>query len=759
MAVVRWLLPAVALAALILTCIPAATWRHPGVDVVQTGFDRNLVYENPKGEVSTDVATITAPFGPGASLASLNLLATPLNAFSVSFDVTVRPAESDSIPFRIGVWSPWTRAGYFLEFVSGRNSIDTEVLTHGGIGRTLTGGQVTRSKALGSYVVGDPYHIQFAFDKAKAITVLIASAGVHERDSVTAADIPDLFGSTRVALTASALSPLVTTGATLTNYSLTLPHQRYWADKVDDDRVRTTQIALLILAALLVAATATTWLWRRMRGGPRPAFTQRLRRIATAISVRRRPVAVILLAGIAYLAGNFLLFPLGGHPFDFGNEKVYAYVARVYGPVQLYYLPNVVSLAHIWGGVPYVEAAFPYEPVSAYLYTAIGWLGSLLFAGAGALSLDSMRLEYLMKAINVVFGLADSALLYLILRQLGMSVRWSLVAGGLFLFNPAVWFSMSVWGQTHVVSLFFVLAAVLLAEKRMPTSAWIALALACLTRPQMLVFGLLLGIVFLRKFTWRQSVTALSWTIILIFLVLSPLTLATSPSLPVDIMLNNFHIQEAGGNEVALTTVSQDAYSIWPLVTYVAHGASGLARAFTPSSAALVGSLTYQRLSQILTIAAILSVSAALVFRRRAAIDSGGYLPLVALGISSFLMLLTGVVATHFLLALPFLLLCRRWMGSTAYLYVAAIWTVTTLVPMFGDMGVVISQQDYPLLAPASNVVTRFFVYLYSWDRFITVAVVGNICAVVWLAFLTVRPAFHDISRAKTHPYLPLRDA
>src|SRR5260370_42024482 len=103
MAVVRWLLPAVALAALILTCIPAATWRHPGVDVVQTGFDRNLVYENPKGEGSADVATITAPFGPGASLALINLLATPLNAFSVSFDVTVLPAESDSIPFRIGV--------------------------------------------------------------------------------------------------------------------------------------------------------------------------------------------------------------------------------------------------------------------------------------------------------------------------------------------------------------------------------------------------------------------------------------------------------------------------------------------------------------------------------------------------------------------------------------------------------------------------------------------------------------------------------
>src|SRR5260370_41965428 len=115
-------------------------------------------------------------------------------------------------------------------------------------------------------------------------------------------------------------------------------------------------------------------------------------------------------------------------------------------------------------------------------------------------------------------------------------------------------------------------------------------------------------------------------------------------------------------------------------------------------------------------------------------------------------MVLTGVGATPFLLALPFLLLCRRWMGSTAYLYVAAIWTLTTFVPMFGDMGVVISQQDYPLLAPASNMVTRFFIYLYSWDRFVTVSVVGNIFAVVWHAFFKGRPAFPGISRRQTPP-------
>jgi hypothetical protein len=57
---------------------------------------------------------------------------------------------------------------------------------------------------------------------------------------------------------------------------------------------------------------------------------------------------------------------------------------------------------------------------------------------------------------------------------------------------------------------------------------------------------------------------------------------------------------------------------------------------------------------------------------------------------------------------------------------------------MFGDLGVVLPGKDYPLLAHSS--ITRFFIALYSWDRFITLGVVANICAVIWLAVLTFRP-------------------
>ena len=138
---------------------------------------------------------------------------------------------------------------------------------------------------------------------------------------------------------------------------------------------------------------------------------------------------------------------------------------------------------------------------------------------------------------------------------------------------------------------------------------------------------------------------------------------------------------------------------------------------------------------------ALLLVVGALLLRQRSAIQSGGYIPLVAIGVTSFLMLLTGVVATHFLLALPLLLLCRRWMDPIAYCYVAAVWSISTFVPMFGDMGVATAAatHGYSLLAPANNPITHFFVNLYAWDRFITAAILANVCALIWLIVLTVR--------------------
>jgi hypothetical protein len=103
---------------------------------------------------------------------------------------------------------------------------------------------------------------------------------------------------------------------------------------------------------------------------------------------------------------------------------------------------------------------------------------------------------------------------------------------------------------------------------------------------------------------------------------------------------------------------------------------------------------------------------------------------------TAFLMFTTGLVATHFVLALPFLLLCRDLLSRVAYAFIAVAWTVTTLVPMYGDMGNAISHLDYSTLS--SSPLTRFVVELYSWDRFITFGIVANLCVLIWLVIATL---------------------
>jgi hypothetical protein len=716
---------------LIIIAIPATVWRHPSTDAEYTGFDANLMYSNPStyGEsqhvVEHDRVELSSN---GLKEGVVDLATTTFEKFDLSLDATIADGRNATEPLRLGVWSPRAAAGCFLVFSNLPSEMTIETIVGGQVGRTLSGGTVNRIRALGAFAVGATYHIEIAVDKTKSIAFSIAGPGVTATEEIRANDLSPLFSSNRVAVTASNRSSGVQPTAALTAYSLALPHQVFWADKTSDARETFVLWLLIAIGAVLLCAGPGLKIIRARHTIPRVRVP--------AVSPRR--VLIVASACIVYLAGNAVLFPLGGHPFDMGNEEVYAYVARAFGTAQLYYLPNVISLSAIWNGTPYIEAAFPYEPVLAYVSAFAGWANGL-WPHDGVNAVPSDQLQYTVKTINVLFGLADGATIWLILRRLGMSQRRSLTTAAIFLFNPATWFSMSVWGQTHVISLFFVLLAVLLAETQVPVGAWLALAAACLTRPQMLVFGVLLSVVFFRKFSIRRNILALSWAVIVTFILLAPLTLSTSASLPVDVMRNVLHVQESGGNDDVLTTVSQDAYSIWPLVTFGVNGASGLARSFTPSSTILVGPFTYQRVSQVLTVLAILLVIGALAAQSRASIERGRYVPIIGIGVASFFMLLTGVVATHFLLALPFLILSRRWIGSGAYWLLISTWTIATFVPMYGDMGLVISAADHPILAASHNAVTRLAIHLYAWDRFITVSIVANLTALIWFGWLALR--------------------
>jgi hypothetical protein len=716
------LLAFLALSMLLLTAIPAGVWKARTTDAVYRGFDKNLLATTGSVALTSNTVTMT----PGLeSPSAVTLFTTLRQTLEASIDVTVMSLGPDAPSLKIGLWSPWTGSGYFVAFgPSPADQLETETINGGSAGVALQGGTESQVQLVGTYLVGRTYKLTFNLDRrVHLIEVKIATnGGLNLTRTFNSAP---MFDRVHVSLTASSLSGSSPITVALTDYTLTLPHERLWASSIDDPVARILIVGLAVggLAAIALAVIDIV-------AAPVP---HRLI-IPTPDGRWIRMGALVLV----YLVGNAALFPVAAHPFDFANELLYAHVARVYGPAQLYFLPDVSSLASTSDGIPWLEAGFPYEPVIAYLFSGLGWIASLT---------ESLTREpypaaaaAVIKTGNVCFAIADAALIYLILGKLSVPTKWRQTAAAIFLLSPATIMSTSIWGQTHVISIFFILLAILGAERRMPVIAWASLAAACLTRPQMSVFGLLLAVAFLKKFSVVENLRGVSWGVIITFVALVPITLLTDPSLPVDVLLNNLRVQELGTSDLAAPgTVSLGAYTVWPLVTYAFHGASGLDRAFTPSSLNLVGALTYLRASQILTIGVLLIITTVLALRRRATFEQGGYLPLVTVGVLSFLMLQTAVVPTHFLLGLPMILLCMRWMGPLPYLFAAAAWTLSAFVAMYGELGLAVSAKSYPLFAAERNPVTAFFESLYGWDRFITVAIVANICAVIWMAFLSVR--------------------
>jgi len=571
---------------------------------------------------------------------------------------------------------------------------------------------------------------------------LIDPHPVAYRAQLRREELPELFNSVRLALTVSAASQKGTSRAALRDYVLTLPHASFWTDKVADARATGLTIALVFAGVLL--GIARLWILVSDRRGKRV----RTLILQVAEQVRRfRPSTASLALGgfvvVAFLGANSLLFRLAVEPFDMGSQTVWAYIASSMGPAHLYFLPNIVSLAHVWGGVPYHEAVFPYEPILGYIFAMLGWIYRLVLAAPDA-GPNSSQMIYLIKAANLLFGLVDGALIYLILRQLKLSQGSSVTGASLFLFNPAVWFSMSVLGLTHVISISFVMAAIWLALREHALPAWLMLALAALSRPQMLVAGWILGAIFLRTYSLRKNLHAIAFTIIILFILLVPVALSTSPSLTVDVVWHALQLQEGGGNEQALTTVSLNATSVWPLMTYLIDHQHGALRFSFPSSNTLAAGLSYQRFSQFILVALLVIVAALALVRTKKWDEHGMPYFLLAFGFLGFLMFGTGLAATHFVLGLPFLLICRKWLNRAIYGALITAWSLTTFIPMFGSLGTALSGADYLLRYPLSgrNQITTFFADLSTWDPFITLAVSINLVVLATLAIAGTRSCF-----------------
>jgi len=563
-------------------------------------------------------------------------------------------------------------------------------------------------------------------------------------DSITIDQAPLLFAPLPVSITLASSSTSGATNVYVENFKVVVPSQRMSAMRIEEPLAQTMVIILGAVGGILITIYGFLSLRRLLKKNRIVGL------LGKPFFVRSRARALLILGSLfSYLVPNILLFKLGSHFYDFTSSKIWTYITAKYGFAELYHLSSLVTLPHHITGEPVGSAAFPYGPAMAYVFTAIGSIMNALLPSQT--HLDSFLFDIAIKLTNVLFGLFSSMLIYSILRHAGGSDRQSLIGAMLYLFNPAIWFMASVWGETHTISTFFLLGSIWLAQNaRLGTLslAWASLFASALTRPQMLVPALLLGLIYLKSFSLRKTFLAFSFGVITTFIMLAPFLLAFSPSLPSDLYTHQSAVQQAGDAAVSrYMFLSNDAYNIWPLVTRLAPGLEGPSRIYLPSRTPFLGSLTFLDVSNAIFLVVFALLAITILAQRNSGQLRGDMFGLVATGMLAFTMIRTGGSVHHFTLALPLVLISIKSLKEYERHSIFLILSITTLLTMWGSIPPALPPTS--LLQPSINPLTRLFTELYISDWFITLGTLVNTVALLWLGSEAMRAVLSLRKREK----------
>jgi hypothetical protein len=208
-----------------------------------------------------------------------------------------------------------------------------------------------------------------------------------------------------------------------------------------------------------------------------------------------------------------------------------------------------------------------------------------------------------------------------------------------------------------------------------------------------------------------------------------------TPSIVIDPVLSSFLVFGGTDMEGVFKVASFDAYSVWPLVTFLRHGVHGTARLQFPDSLEGVGPLTYHQIGVLAVLAVTGAVAVWLLVSRRVPKESGLIFAVLAFAVLAELVLPTRSIARYFLFPLAFALLALPTRPVLVGFAVAAL-AVTSFVGMYGSVasGLEPMPSLAPRLAPDSSVISRAALDLFRSDLMITVGSLLNLAALLVLA-------------------------
>ncbi len=539
--------------------------------------------------------------------------------------------------------------------------------------------------------------------------------------TIDSSEWPEVFESTRLAVSVSSSADTGLAVANLSAHSLDLAHDRWLAVKVRDGRLTALVLGLGALGAMALVIGA----WGRRRES---AIGGRALVLPT-----RRDWALVSIA-VIFILGNMLLARVGSFNADVIGARTWGYTVSTSSPDELYFSSNVASIeAEQWSGRPLQEAGFPYGPTMAYVTTLQGLTHRLVFNMTG-LTDDADSLIVLAKFSNTLFALAAGGLIYLILKRSRFR-RSSVVVALAFLLNPAVWFAGSVWGSSQAVSLLVLLLALYFAQRDLLTLAWAFNIAALLTRPQYVVPVILLGLLLIRQHKPRDSIAAISKAVVGLYVLFLPLWVLVSPTLPVDNLVNAFFLHVGSGNDGWTLPLSWGGLSIWTLVSPMFLDLSGIDRVLFPAETTAILGLTFHQLGTLLAGGAVASLCAsALRAKRRGALIERADIVLAA-ATMAFFTLNTATPTYHYVLPLALIIAARPSLPSRTYWFSVLTVTATTFVSMYAMGAYWLTR--HPTWAVGiyseSNAVSSAFAALAEQDWYITVGAAANLVVVLLL--------------------------
>jgi hypothetical protein len=189
-----------------------------------------------------------------------------------------------------------------------------------------------------------------------------------------------------------------------------------------------------------------------------------------AVSAILAIAALLALGFVLRFIIAYVLLPGSGFPNDLGAFQAWGNDIAQHGPIGFYDRAGFLD----------------YPPVYLLL------LGLVSFLSGGNIGEG-------VKLIPMLADLGLAAVVWVMVRELGVSGRRAFIAAAIVVINPITWFNSAIWGQADAVGSILLLLGLRELQKDRRETASVLAVLAALTKLQLGILGFVVAFVVLRR--------------------------------------------------------------------------------------------------------------------------------------------------------------------------------------------------------------------------------------------------------------------